>query len=144
MNLNPDEKQFQALFGELKQRDRQLAPPFEREVAAAMRMQSQTVVGQIRYRGLVATAAALVIVAAVIIMLMHRPAGKPSIVRQSNQPDRSKVDLGSESPALSLSTWQSPTAFLLNAPDDWGQPAEVNDEPSTGHTPSQPHLHGPT
>jgi hypothetical protein len=144
MNLNPDEKQFQALFGELKQRDEQLAPPFEREVAAAMRMQSQSVVGQIGYRGLVSIAAMLVIVCAIVVMLMHRPAGKPLIVRQSNQPDRSKVDLSLDSPALPLSTWQSPTAFLLNAPDDWSQPAEVNDESSTGHTSSQPHSRGPT
>ena len=139
MNSNPEENRLQALFAELKQQDQRLAPSFERVLSAAVRRKRQPIAARIGYAGYIA-AAALVIVAVTVGMLSQRPAGQPSVAVKL--PDRSNAAPIAEPPAMPLSSWQSPTAFLLQASDEWGQLAGVPDD--TAFPATQPQFKDPT
>jgi len=142
MNSNPEENRLQALFGELKQQDERMAPAFERVLSGARRRESQPIAGRIGYTAFIAAAAALVIVVVTIGMLSHRPAVQPSIAVQTPRPDRSNVTPVPEPAALSLGNWQSPTAFLLQSSDEWGQPVETPDD--AGFPATRPQSKDPT
>jgi hypothetical protein len=142
MKSTPEENRLQALFGELRQQDERLAPSFERTLSAALGRKGEPVATRIGYGGYAAAVAALVVLAVTVGMLAHHPEPKPAIVQQLPRPDRSDVGSVVEPPAMSLSNWQSPTAFLLQASDEWGQPAESPGE--TGIPATQPQAQDPT
>jgi hypothetical protein len=139
MDSNPQENLLQALFGELRQQDQRLAPSFEPQVSAALRRGKEAT--RIGYTGYAAAVAAAVSVAVLAGTLLHRPAGQPAIAVRLPRPDRSTV-VPAEQPALSLGDWQSPTAFLLQASDEWGQPAQTPDR--AGPASTQPLTQDPT
>jgi hypothetical protein len=142
MNPNPEENRLQTLFGELRQQDERLCPSFERTLSAALARsrESRPIAGRIGYTGYLSAAAALVIVGVTVGMLSHHPARQPAIVGQLSRPDGSNTGPVIEPPAMSLSNWQSPTAFLLQSPDDWGAPSP-ND---AGSPATQPQSQDPT
>ncbi len=140
MKPNAEENRLQALFAELREQDQKLAPSFERELSAALSRKSDGTTTRIGYAGYLTAAAALVIVAVTAGILAHYPASKPSIVRQLPGPDRSKDVSVVEPPAMSLSNWQSPTAFLLQSSDDWG----AGSQGESGFPVTQPQSQDPT
>jgi hypothetical protein len=142
MKSNPEENRLQALFGELRHQDQRLAPSFERTLSAALGRKGEGVAIRIGYGGYVAAAAALVVLAVTVGMLAHHPEAKPAIVQRLPRPGRPDVNSVVEPPAMSLSNWQSPTAFLLQASDEWGQPVESPGE--AGVPATQPQAQDPT
>jgi hypothetical protein len=137
MNPNPEQR-LQVLFNENRRLDERLAPSFERMLSNPAYAPKARAAYRIGFTGYF-TAAALIILTITMGMRLHRPAGPSTIVRQLPADERLGLP-ANEPPAMALSAWQSPTAFLLQASDDWGQPAESPDEaPST-----QPQVEDPT
>lgn len=127
MNSNPQEDQFRALFDAVKQADARRAPAFERDWATAD-SKTSPFFSQLRYGRLAGALAAVVTVATGVGLLSHQRSGNRSIAIKLPSQTTLKIDSGAEDPPISLDTWQSPTAFLLRASDEWGQPVESIDE----------------
>jgi hypothetical protein len=111
-------------------------PAFERDWAAAG-AKTDLFFAQLQYRRLAGAAATVVIVAVGIGLLSHQRPGNRSMAIKLPSPTTVKIDAGTVDP-MSLDTWQSPTAFLLQASDEWDQPPDSTDESSKLFPSTQP------
>jgi hypothetical protein len=135
MNTNlPEENQLRAMFGKLRQSDDRTAPGFDAGQARAAHRPA-SLWSQLRYDRLAGAVAVLLLIGigAVVVSLSHPNhvmALKPTM-------NNSEVAPAAEQPA-SLDTWQSPTAFLLQASDQWGSPPDSQTEPTQMFPATQP------
>lgn len=140
MNWNPEEEKLRELFGEMKRADDQRAAPFDRAWAAAG-TKKDSFFAELRYGRIVAAVAIALIVAAsvpAITARLSRPRTRnPSIALKVHSESTSDVGPAVGQPPMSLANWESPTAFLLRAPDEWGQ-TDSSDEPANGAPSTQP------
>jgi ferric-dicitrate binding protein FerR (iron transport regulator) len=130
MDADQDQEQFRELFSELKHADQRAAPSFERTWQAARSRQSdpRAASGILPWRasprvrlaaaGLVAAAG----IAAALLLGHHADSHRQLIVNNtpttapSGNPDRVSVAVAD---GVSIADWQSPTAFLLEPPDEF-------------------------
>jgi hypothetical protein len=126
--MNPDEEQqLRASFSDLRREDQRLAPPFERDWQAAVRLSLGTRPPRFPLAR-VAAAVAAVAAVGVAAALLNRPsarddlvAGRPALpVATPRAPEPRESEL-----AASIEDWESPTAALLElSPEDGSRPGE--------------------
>jgi hypothetical protein len=115
--MNPDEEQqrLRASFGELRREDQRLAPPFERDWQAAVRLSQRPPPHRFPLARLAAAVAAIAAVGVAAALLNSRP-GRDGLVAGRQAPPvaapRVPEPPEREAPA-SIEDWESPTAALL-------------------------------
>ena len=134
MNSNPEDEQLRAMFAALRQAERGRVPAFDAKSAAELRKRS--IWGQLRY-GRVAALAAVVLIAFAVGIRSHPRAEKSPLVLKNRASAVPANDAGADS-LPPLANWESPTAVLLQAPDEWGRPAGASDEPANNAPSTRP------
>ena len=137
---DPDD-QLKSLFAELKRTDENHAPDYAAMRHAGAAPLADSWLGQIRFGMAAAVLLGVALVAVGVARLNHPGKSSGPLAIESNPPHPG-IELRSNDPAasvISLDDWQSPTAFLLADPREWGQPNDLPDEFAAPGPSTQPH-----
>jgi hypothetical protein len=134
MNTNPEDEQLRAMFGTLRQAELGRVPAFDANNRADLRMTS--IWGQLRY-GRVAALAAVLLIACAVGIWSHPRAEKAAVAIKFSTPAAPNTDAAADA-LTPLANWESPTAVLLQAPDEWGRPAGASAEPANNAPSTRP------